>query len=92
MPKPAAAVAEDTVVAEVTWAAALAEATSVVLAEATSAALAEATSAVSAAATWRACAGSTLAVDGAIARGGLYDDGLDCPYYQTYTSPYTCDY
>jgi hypothetical protein len=26
------------------------------------------------------------------ARGGLYDDGLGCPYYQTYTSPYTCDY
>jgi hypothetical protein len=26
------------------------------------------------------------------ARGGLYDYGLDCPYYQTYTSPYTCDY
>ena len=26
------------------------------------------------------------------ARGGLYDYGLGCPYYQTYTSPYTCDY
>jgi hypothetical protein len=28
------------------------------------------------------------------ARGGLglYDDGLGCSYYQTYTSPYTCDY
>jgi hypothetical protein len=24
------------------------------------------------------------------ARGGLY--GLGCPYYQTYTWPYTCDY
>jgi hypothetical protein len=22
---------------------------------------------------------------------GMYDDGLDCPYYRTY-SPYTCDY
>jgi hypothetical protein len=26
------------------------------------------------------------------ARGGLYDYGLGCPYYQTYTWPYTCDY
>ena len=26
------------------------------------------------------------------ARGGLYDDGLGCPYYHTYTRPYTCDY
>src|SRR5882757_7639883 len=23
---------------------------------------------------------------------GLYGDGLDCPYYDSYTSPYTCDY
>ena len=26
------------------------------------------------------------------ARGGLYDYGLGCPYYQTYTWPYTCTY
>jgi hypothetical protein len=24
--------------------------------------------------------------------GGLYGDGLDCPYYDSYTSPYSCDY
>jgi hypothetical protein len=24
--------------------------------------------------------------------GGMYDDGLDCPYYRTYTSPYACNY
>jgi hypothetical protein len=25
--------------------------------------------------------------------GGYYDDyGLDCPYYRTYTWPYTCTY
>jgi hypothetical protein len=24
--------------------------------------------------------------------GGMYDDGLDCPYYRTYTSPYNCMY
>jgi hypothetical protein len=24
--------------------------------------------------------------------GGLYDYGLDCPYYQSYTPPYTCTY
>jgi hypothetical protein len=24
--------------------------------------------------------------------GGMYDGGLDCPYYRTYTSPYACDY
>jgi hypothetical protein len=23
---------------------------------------------------------------------GLYGDGLDCPYYDSYSSPYTCDY
>jgi hypothetical protein len=23
---------------------------------------------------------------------GLYGDGLDCPYYDSYTSPYACDY
>ena len=23
---------------------------------------------------------------------GLYGDGLDCPYYDSYTSPYICDY
>ena len=23
---------------------------------------------------------------------GLYGDGLDCPYYDSYTSPYSCDY
>jgi hypothetical protein len=26
------------------------------------------------------------------ARGGFYDDGLGCPYYRSYASPYTCDY
>src|SRR6266436_30508 len=26
------------------------------------------------------------------AHGGLYDYGLGCPYYQTYTWPYSCDY
>jgi hypothetical protein len=24
--------------------------------------------------------------------GGMYDGGLDCPYYRTYTPPYTCNY
>jgi hypothetical protein len=24
--------------------------------------------------------------------GSMYDDGLDCPYYRTYTPPYTCIY
>jgi hypothetical protein len=24
--------------------------------------------------------------------GGVYDDGLDCPYYLSYTPPYTCAY
>jgi hypothetical protein len=24
--------------------------------------------------------------------GGFYDDGLGCPYYRSYASPYTCDY
>jgi hypothetical protein len=24
--------------------------------------------------------------------GGFYDGGLGCPYYRSYTSPYTCDY
>jgi hypothetical protein len=24
--------------------------------------------------------------------GGVYDDGLDCPYYTSYTPPYTCTY
>jgi hypothetical protein len=23
---------------------------------------------------------------------GLYGDGLDCPYYDSYASPYACDY
>jgi hypothetical protein len=23
---------------------------------------------------------------------GFYDYGLDCPYYQAYTSPYNCTY
>jgi hypothetical protein len=23
---------------------------------------------------------------------GLYDDGLDCPYYPTHTPPYNCIY
>jgi hypothetical protein len=23
---------------------------------------------------------------------GLYGDGLDCPYYDSYAWPYTCDY
>src|ERR1700731_3499754 len=23
---------------------------------------------------------------------GVYDDGLDCPYYTSYTLPYTCTY
>jgi hypothetical protein len=26
------------------------------------------------------------------ARGGLYGYGLDCPYYQPYSWPYTCNY
>jgi hypothetical protein len=26
------------------------------------------------------------------ARGGFYDDGLGCPYYRSYASPYSCDY
>jgi hypothetical protein len=25
-------------------------------------------------------------------RRGFYDYGLDCPYYQSYTWPYTCTY
>ena len=25
-------------------------------------------------------------------RGGLYGYGLDCPYYQQYSWPYTCTY
>jgi hypothetical protein len=24
--------------------------------------------------------------------GGYYDNGLDCPYYRSYTWPYTCTY
>jgi hypothetical protein len=24
--------------------------------------------------------------------GGIYDYGLDCPYYMSYTPPYTCAY
>jgi hypothetical protein len=24
--------------------------------------------------------------------GGLYGNGLDCPYYKSYTWPYTCTY
>jgi hypothetical protein len=24
--------------------------------------------------------------------GGFYDDGLGCPYYEEYTSPYNCMY
>lgn len=24
--------------------------------------------------------------------GGMYDDGLGCPYYPTYTPPYNCIY
>jgi hypothetical protein len=24
--------------------------------------------------------------------GSYYDDGLDCPYYQSYAWPYTCTY
>jgi hypothetical protein len=24
--------------------------------------------------------------------GGMYDDGLGCPYYRTYTPPYNCIY
>jgi hypothetical protein len=24
--------------------------------------------------------------------GGMYGDGLDCPYYRTYASPYNCIY
>jgi hypothetical protein len=29
---------------------------------------------------------------GAGRRSGMYDGGLDCPYYRTYTPPYTCAY
>src|SRR5258707_14851872 len=73
MPKHAAAVAEDTVVAEATWAAALAEATgAAVLVEATSVASAEAASGDWAAVTWQACAESTLAVDGAISLAAVF--------------------
>src|SRR5467141_1651974 len=64
MPKHAAAAAGMVVVAEVTWAAALAEAISAVSAEAASE--------VWAAITWQACAESTLAVDGAISLAAVF--------------------
>src|SRR5258705_11460566 len=64
MPKPAVAVAEDTVAAEATWV--------VVLAEATSVASAEATSEVLAAVTWLACAEGTFAVADAISPAAVF--------------------
>src|SRR6266403_3668794 len=64
MPKLAVVEAEDTVVAEDTWAAALAEATS--------AALAEVTSVASAAVAWPACAERTLAADAAISLAAVF--------------------
>src|SRR6266403_4116463 len=72
MPKLAVVEAEDTVVAEDTWAAALAEATSAALAEATSVASAEVTSVASAAVAWPACAESTLAEDAAISLAAVF--------------------
>jgi hypothetical protein len=72
MHKPAVAVAEDTVVAEATWAAALAEAIWAALAEVTSVASAEAASEVLAAVTWPACAESTLAAGDAISLAAVF--------------------